>query len=163
MSSSASRKGGGNGRVRGRPIQLGEVRNPEGRNQYSYRRDFDQDVPRLLAEGTSDAEIDRLPEWARGVELEGLTRDEVVARIVVAGALRGEGRYMNEVLKRVWPVPKAEPEPEEPPHNPLATDVDLSMLSPESREALKRITHEVPFAGTEPIDPPIPSRRNRED
>ena len=31
-----------------KPIQLGEVRNPEGRNQYSYRRDFEATVDALL-------------------------------------------------------------------------------------------------------------------
>ena len=34
-----------------RPIRPGEVRNPEGRNQYTYRRDFQAAIQRL-ADGT---------------------------------------------------------------------------------------------------------------
>ncbi len=39
------------------PASPSEVRNPEGRNQYSYRRDFEQTIDRLLAGVATKAEI----------------------------------------------------------------------------------------------------------
>jgi hypothetical protein len=76
--------------VHGHPIQPGEVRNPEGRIQYTYREHFDQNVAQLLGEVTGEAERNQLPAWVRGMELKGLTRGQVEARFVVAGAFRGE-------------------------------------------------------------------------
>jgi hypothetical protein len=54
-----------NGKAAGRRIQPGEVRNPEGRNQYTYRRDFEKTVVRLLEGELKPEGLQALPEWAR--------------------------------------------------------------------------------------------------
>jgi hypothetical protein len=41
-------------------IQPGEVRNPEGRNQYSYRRDFEKTVGQLLEGELKEREAEEL-------------------------------------------------------------------------------------------------------
>ena len=85
------------------PIQPGEVRNPEGVNQYTYKRDFEQTVDALLKGQLSPDEAESIPDWVRGLVSPNMTRGEALGLIAVQGALRGEGRHFDELLKRLWP------------------------------------------------------------
>ena len=116
-----------------RPAKLGEVRNPEGRNQYSYRRDFERAMARLAQGGvglrTAPFEPGRsrsepcgwcaLPLAGRddGVVVEELgpmhaacvarvrerTRGELLARLLWGKALRGEEWAAKLLAARLWP------------------------------------------------------------
>jgi hypothetical protein len=99
-------------------IKLGEVRNPEGRNQYTYRRDFDKTVVGLLEGELTEKEAQGLPEWARELISPEMTRGEVFAVIAVSGALRGDEKQFFELLKRVWPAPAGPKAPEDVPEEP---------------------------------------------
>ena len=121
------------GRVQNlKPIQPGAVRNPEGRNQYSYRRDFEATVDALLR-SVYKFETENLKpgegEMARCVvcnlmgcdtraglnlyahlhclsELDGKTRGEVIGLVAVQRALSGDEKMLTELLKRMWPASK---------------------------------------------------------
>ena len=107
----------------------GVVTNPEGKNQYTYRRDFERAVDRLLAskytprfEPVEEGECLKsrcLLCGALGVDIhvgegmtahescaeqiEGLSRGEVIALTTVQRAMQGDERMLPEVLKRLWP------------------------------------------------------------
>lgn len=68
-------------------IRPGEIRNPEGRNQWTARRAFEQAVQSLLAEETEG----------------GRTRGERLAEHALQLAEGGNERLLVEVLKRLWP------------------------------------------------------------
>lgn len=115
-----------------KPVQPGEVRNPEGRNQYSYRRDFEATVDSLLRSVYEFAPEELEPgegEMARCLvcnlfgcdtraglniyahqdclcELDGKTRGEVIGLVAVQRALAGDNKMLSEILKRVWPASK---------------------------------------------------------
>lgn len=64
-----------------KPVKPGEVRNPTGKNQWTYRADFERSVARLM-----DA------------------HGESIAERLVHGALRGKDlRLMLALLERVFP------------------------------------------------------------
>jgi hypothetical protein len=63
MADPASRKQGGN--VIGRPIEPVEVKNPKGRNQYSYKRAVEVEIDRLLG-GELASPVLRSSRWVRG-------------------------------------------------------------------------------------------------
>ena len=102
MSDPASGNHGGS-RVPGRPIQPGQVLNPAGANQYTYKRDFELTIDRLLKGELSPEEVETVPSWVRGLVTAGMTRGEALAAVTVAGALRGDSKHLAAVLKRVWP------------------------------------------------------------
>ena len=88
-----------------RPIRKGEVLNPEGRNQYSYRRDFEAAIQGLLTGETTPEELERVgvPEDVRDLIPEGATRGEVLAIVTVQLAMKGEARHLADALDRLWP------------------------------------------------------------
>jgi hypothetical protein len=143
MSTPASGKANGSAVSRGRPIRPGEVRNLEGRNQYTYRRDFETRIGRLLNGELTDAEAEQVPEWVQALVNPGMARGEALAHITVLGALRGE-KHLLEALKRIWPVvTKAEVSGAE--GQPLVSRLepaDFSMVSEEDQAALRRIARE---------------------
>ncbi len=49
----------------GRPIQPGQVLNPKGANQYTYKRDFELTIDALLKGELSPEEVESAPEWVR--------------------------------------------------------------------------------------------------
>ena len=102
MSDFASGKNGGSD-LPGRPIQPGQVLNPEGKNQYTYKRDFELTIDRLLKGELSPEEAESVPEWVRELVRPGMTRGEALALVTVAGALRGDPKHLAVVLKRIWP------------------------------------------------------------
>jgi len=88
------------------PAKPGEVRNPKGINQYTYRGDFERSIDALLKGKLSGPEIEdlKLPDHIRHVVEAGeVTRGEVIAMITVAGAMMGEKERLAEVLARLWP------------------------------------------------------------
>lgn len=88
------------------PPKPGEVRNPEGHNQYTYRRDFERAIDTLLKGEPSERETAdlKLPDHIRYVVEAGeVSRGEVIAMITVAGAMMGEEKRLAEVLARLWP------------------------------------------------------------
>ena len=70
------------------PIQPGQVLNPEGKNQYSYRKTFEEQIGRILAE-------------ERG-EDSPVTNSEAIGRKAVELAIAGDKLALKEVLERVW-------------------------------------------------------------
>jgi hypothetical protein len=115
-----------------KPAKPGEVRNPEGRNQYSYRRDFEATIDAVLrsvykfepealepGEGKTArclvcslfgcdtrAGLNIYAHQGCLSELDGKTRGEVIGLVAVQRALTGDDRMLPEILKRVWPAPK---------------------------------------------------------
>lgn len=93
------------------PVQPGEVRNPTGINQYTYRRKFEHAVEALLT-GTAPPDVAMellklLPEAARpALQAMGsdVTPGEALAVCTIAQALIGDEKARAEVLKRVWPA-----------------------------------------------------------
>ncbi len=114
-----------------RPVKPGEVRNPAGQNQYTYRRDFQAAIQRL-ADGTfvgrDQACADRaaacsfcgLPECERlaaGLgaihaecleQVRSMKGGEVLAHVAWRQALSGDSRMLPEALKRFWAVEQAQ-------------------------------------------------------
>ena len=84
-------------------IRPGEVRNPHGRNQYSYRRDFERTPDKLLAGELTDDELGNVAEVARDLVEPGMSRGDAIARVLVGSALHGEQKCLLEVVKRLWP------------------------------------------------------------
>ena len=106
-----------------RPFKPGDVGNPKGNNQYSYKRAFELTIDALLKGELSPEEVETLPDWVRELVSVGMTRGEAIAAVTVAGALRGDSKHLAAVLKRIWPeVMKHEMTPHEdtpPAANPL--------------------------------------------
>ena len=89
-----------------KPAKPGEIRNPKGINQYTYRRDFEHSIDALLKGKLTAPEIEdlKLPAHIRHVVEAGeVSRGEVIAMITVAGAMMGEKERLAEVLARLWP------------------------------------------------------------
>jgi hypothetical protein len=89
-----------------KPIQPGEVRNPTGRNQYSYRLDFERTMGRLLKGALTQEEIEALDLPAHILDLaegDDLTRGELIALVVTWRAMKGDRDGMAEALARLWP------------------------------------------------------------
>jgi hypothetical protein len=72
-SEDACRKRNGK-KVPGRPIRPGLVLNPEGKNQFTYRRDFENTIGKLLSGEPTEDEAAAVPEWIRGIVASGMTR-----------------------------------------------------------------------------------------
>ena len=110
-------------------IQPGEVRNPKGINQYTYRRDFEISIDRLLAgrwefrrEPVEDKEGEKCSclicglrncnlyvgeqQYAHAAcidEIDGMSRGEAIAYVTVRRAMAGDEKMLPCVLDRVWP------------------------------------------------------------
>jgi hypothetical protein len=98
-----SKRGGNGGGGRLSPIQPGEVRNPKGINQHTYRRDFERTIDALLRGEISPEERNLLPPLVRTSVLPGMTRGEALASATVAAAFALDEKHLANVLKRVWP------------------------------------------------------------
>jgi hypothetical protein len=111
------------------PAKPGEVRNPKGINQYSYRRDFEDAIQRLLKgqwkfrrELIEDKEGQKVPclicglkncdiyvgeqQYAHGAcvdGLDGMSRGEAIAYVTVRRAMQGDEKLLPVVLDRLWP------------------------------------------------------------
>jgi hypothetical protein len=109
-----------------KPIRRGEVRNPSGRNQYSYRRDFEAAIGQLAAgrydghpQACTDQELECTFCGLRGCRLlaagigplhddcledvRQMTFGEVLAHITLRKALAGDPKVLQETLRRFWP------------------------------------------------------------
>ena len=91
---------GGGGRLT--PILPGQVLNPTGRNQFSYRRDFERTIERLLRSPAAGS-LEHAPEWMIDAVEPGMSKGEALAAATVAGALAGDLKHLGTVLKRIWP------------------------------------------------------------
>jgi len=87
MSDPASRKRNGS-RVPGRPIQPGQVLNPNGNNQYTYRREWEREVEKALRVESGDERRTLLQELVEKLLSEART---------------GKPWAMRLVMKRLWP------------------------------------------------------------
>ena len=136
MSDPASGKRRGSS-LPGRPIQPGQVLNPRGNNQYSYKRDFERTIDALLRGEISRDEIELLPPLVRTSVQPGMTRGEALASATVAAAFALEEKHLANVLKRVWPeVVKHEVTPASAP--PVVSP--LENLNDEDRKLMLRLT-----------------------
>ena len=108
-----------------RPIKAGEVRNPNGKNQYTYRRDFEATIQRL-AEGKYDPRVQengddtakcwycQLPDCEKLAASLGAVHDEclelvremtggeLLAHVGFQKALGGDEKYWSEYAARFW-------------------------------------------------------------
>jgi len=83
------------------PAKPGEVRNPKGINQYSYKREAERIFDKLLLDA---AKRDK----------RGRCRLEIVLEMAISKAEKGDGVALDQILKRVLPVTtKHEVEPGE--------------------------------------------------
>ena len=132
------------------PIAPGEVRNPKGNNQYTYKRNFENSIDKLLAGDVTDEYLNLVPSHvrelidARMAAGDKLTRGEVLALITVAGAFQGDEKQLPEVLKRLWPT--TEKHEHSTPDGPLelsagSTRIDMSIYSEAEREQLQGLIH----------------------
>lgn len=103
--------------------------NPEGKNQYTYRRNFEKTMDRLLSERytmrrepVSDGEGEKVAclicslrncdlyvgeqQYAHAgcvEEIDGMSRGEAIAYVTVRRAMQGDDKMLPEVLHRLWP------------------------------------------------------------
>jgi hypothetical protein len=115
-----------------KPSKPGEVRNPKGINQYTYRRDFEASIDKLLRSPMADTLTEPKDQtqpcaYCGGEAADALldhtlyvhrdcserftkmTRGEVLAHTTMRRAMAGEIKMLPEVLKRLWaPVEKHE-------------------------------------------------------
>jgi len=124
-----------------RPWKPGQSGNPKGVNRYTYKRDFETTVDRLLSGEFAEDEAAQLSGWVRALVKPGMKRGEALAHITVTGALRGDEKHLLEMLKRIWPVvTKAEVSGVE--GQPLVREqkpYDLTGLSEEDKATIRRL------------------------
>ena len=123
------------------PWKPGETGNPEGRNQYTYRRDFELAIDELLkgvyefrrevVEDNEGAQVACILCGLKGCNLyvghqlyahgacvdqiDSLTRGQVIALVTVQRAMAGDEKMLPTVLDRLWPkVTKLELPPAPP-------------------------------------------------
>ncbi len=104
-----------------KPVGPGEVRNPHGHNQHTYRIRFEEQIQKLL-----DEEADGT----------GKKKRELLASVLYEKAAKGEAWAMRLVIERLWPA-KQEVE-----HSgTIATEQkpDLSSLSDEELDVLHKL------------------------
>ncbi len=143
MTDSASGKHNGSG-APGRPIQPGQVLNPKGANQYTYKRDFELTIGRLLKGELSPEEMEAVPGWVRDLITPGVTRGEAIAAVTLAGALRGDPKHLMAVLERLWPKVQTIHTGQDPESDPMQLEAraQVAELSPEGREAIQKVLAE---------------------
>lgn len=134
----------------------GEIANPEGRNQYTYRRDFELAIDELLKgvyefrrEVVEDKEGDAAHcllcafshcdvYVGHGLyahrdcidQIESLTRGQVIALVTVQKAILGDEKMLPVVLERLWPkTTKIELPPRDPrSHHFIPTEDEQKKL-----------------------------------
>ena len=129
MSDPASGKHRGS-RLPGRPIQPGQVLNPTGRNQFTYRKEWEREIDQAL---NSAAEGDR------GTTLQAL------ADKLLSEARKGKPWAMQLVMKRIWPetVKHEHTDASAPPqHSPLEN------LNAEDRATMLRLAQKAIRGGS---------------
>jgi hypothetical protein len=84
----------------------GEVANPKGHNQYTYKQRFENSVDRLLNGDIDERYLEVIPEVARPF-LQDIPDDwevgDVLAIVTLVKALSGDEKALSEALKRIWP------------------------------------------------------------
>jgi hypothetical protein len=105
-----------------RSTQPGDVLNPKGNNQHTYRVAWENQIQQIL-----DEHHDEFP---------GNTKREVLARVLIDCAMRGKPLATQLVMKRLWP----ERSPIEVTGS-LESDrkADLSKLADEELETLEEL------------------------
>jgi hypothetical protein len=129
MSDPASGKHHGS-RVPGRPIQPGQVLNPTGKNQFTYRKEWEREI---------DQALNSAVEGDRGTTLQAL------ADKLLSEARKGKPWAMQLVMKRIWPeTVKYEHSdmPAPPQHAPLEN------LNAEDRATMLRLAQKAIRGGS---------------
>jgi hypothetical protein len=89
-----------------RPFKKGDVGNPEGRNQYTYRREFEEAIARLAKGKLLDGELEalNLPDFIAHLidSSEEMTRGEIIAFVTMFKAMQGGKDGLSEALARLW-------------------------------------------------------------
>ena len=89
------------------PVKAGDPPlNPEGRNQYTYRREFETTITNLLKGKLTKPELDALdlPPYILHIAESGeLKRGELIAIVTVYRAMKADKDGMAEALARLWP------------------------------------------------------------
>lgn len=112
----------------GTQIRPGERRNPEGRNQYTYRRVWEQEIEAALTE--------RDPET-------GETGAQILARKLVEWSKAGNEKMVSELLRRVWPATsRHELTGAEGAPLGLHAPVDEEPLPPELEEKIRELVRD---------------------
>ena len=89
------------------PIKPGEVRNPEGRNQYTYRRDAERRFDLLLKGELSELEIEDL-KLSRHIRQQIETgelrsRLDVILAVSTEAAMAGNEKRLEDTIARLLP------------------------------------------------------------
>ncbi len=108
-----------------RPAQPGDVLNPKGNNQHTYRTAFETQVQQILDEPHE--------------EFPGKTKREVLARVLIDNALAGKPWAMQLVMKRLWSE-RSEVELVQPPQE---QPLNLSKLTQEELDQLEEMAERV--------------------
>jgi len=90
-------------------IQIGEVRNPRGLNQYTYRRDAEQTFARIL-------------QSARGDKRKGTVSEEIL-EIIMTMAQNKDRWALERVLERILPKIEKHIHEDEPDADRLASEL----------------------------------------
>jgi hypothetical protein len=83
----------------------GVAPNPVGTNQYTYRRNFERSIDRMLNGEISPELLDLVPETVQRMIQDGadLTTGEVIALCQIVRTLEGDEKATAESLARIWP------------------------------------------------------------
>ena len=84
------------------PIQPGQVLNPEGINQYSYRKAFEGSMTKLLQAPLGEL-LEFVPESVKPHIPEDASAAEVIALMQLVGTLEGSEKPFAASLERIWP------------------------------------------------------------
>jgi len=116
------------------PPKPGEVRNPKGHNQYTYRRTFEGQIEALLKSKNQCGE----------------SNSELIANKAIELAKNGDKIAFGEVLKRLWPATEKHEvtgKDGEPLTNP--DPIPLDNLSADERSTVLRLAAKALQGGSE--------------
>lgn len=134
-----------------KPFKPGDIGNPEGRNQYTYRRDFEVAIQELLkgvyefrrelVEDNEGAKVHCILCGLKGCniyvghqlyahkacvdQIDSLTRGQVIALVTVQRAMAGDEKMLPTVLDRLWP--KVQKHEHEFTDDPAEADLEDTM------------------------------------
>jgi len=131
------------------PVAPGEVRNPKGINQYTYKRKFENMIDKLCNGSISDKDLKSLPSWVRDAIEPGMSGGEALAKVSFLGALAGDGKMHPELLKRIYPATERHEHTGAGGEalNHSALEVNFSNLSKEQQQAAQDLAHAAMNAG----------------
>jgi hypothetical protein len=81
----------------------GVVANPQGKNQWDYRRAFEDAITRLMRGEITTELLEFVPEYMRPLVSEDMEMGEFIALQQAVRTLQGDEKAVSESLARIWP------------------------------------------------------------